>query len=52
MLIIKYVFNEGKKMNKKELRKIMIEKRDNIHKEEKSVMDKNIIFSLKEKRVL
>lgn len=36
-------------MNKKELRKIMIEKRDNIHKEEKAVMDKNIIFSLKEK---
>ena len=27
----------------------MIEKRDNIHKEEKAVMDKNIIFSLKEK---
>lgn len=36
-------------MNKKELRKIMIEKRDNIYKEEKAVMDKNIIFSLKEK---
>lgn len=49
MFIIKYVFNGVKKMNKKELRKIMIEKRDNIHKEEKAVMDKNIIFSLKEK---
>lgn len=36
-------------MNKKELRKIIIEKRDNIYKEEKAVMDKNIIFSLKEK---
>ncbi|MEI3336773.1 MAG: 5-formyltetrahydrofolate cyclo-ligase [Clostridium sp.] len=35
-------------MDKKEIRKNMISKRDNILKEEKEIMDKNIILKLKE----
>ena len=35
-------------MDKKEIRKSMISKRDNILKEEKEIMDKNIILKLKE----
>ena len=38
----------GKQMDKKEIRKNMISKRDNILKEEKEIMDKNIILKLKE----
>ena len=35
-------------MDKKEIRKNMISKRDNILKEAKEIMDKNIILKLKE----